>query len=103
VTNTTDRLLVEWAERVRKSCPPGPQHLRDRLEAMLKPMIRCAWRDGLGEPNLVRWVRQQLPLLASTAGGDPDPLSQVAPLARLLGERVLARLDPLPGRETLVA
>src|SRR5258708_16872282 len=102
-TNTSDQALGEWVERVRKSCPPGTQHLRDKLEASLKLMIRCALRSGVGEPTFVRWVQQQLRLLGPEAACHPDRFSHVAPLARVLSERLLARVDPLPGPETLVA
>jgi hypothetical protein len=35
--------------------------LRQHLEAALVPMIRCALRSGLGQPELVRWVQRHRP------------------------------------------
>jgi hypothetical protein len=102
--NTNERPpLLEWAQRLRNSCPSSdPQGFRKALEATLLPMIRCALRNGTGQPPLVRWVQRQLPLPEQEAGARADPSRHAGPLARLLCERLMARLDPLPGRETVV-
>jgi hypothetical protein len=91
-----ERPLVELARRFQTSCSGDPRRLREQLRATLEPMIRCALRTGLGQPPLVRWVQNQLPLL--DRGGE----DVAAPLAQALSERLMARLDPLPGRETVL-
>src|SRR5262245_6103883 len=96
-----ERPLVEWAKQVQTTCPGSPQRLREKLEATLTPMIRCALRTGLGQPPLVDWIHQQLPLYGSgKEAGDSSRLA--APLARVLSDRLIARLDPIHGRETVV-
>ena|SRR5688572_8352970 len=96
-----ERPLVEWARRFQTSCAGSPQHLREKMEALLVPMIRCALRTGLGQPPLVRWVHDQLPLMP--AGEQADPVRLAAPLARRLCDRLMDRLDPLPQRETVLS
>lgn len=96
-----ERPLVEWARRMQTTCPGNQQRLREKMEATLVPMIRCALRTGTGQPPLVNWVQHQLPLLGSDEDrGDPSRLA--TPLARVLCDRLLARLDPRPGRDTVV-
>jgi hypothetical protein len=95
-----ERFLVEWAKRMQTSCS-GTVHLREKLQATLEPMIRCAIRTGQGQPPLVQWVQHQLP--QSPRDHDRADLSRLAtPLAQDLCDRLLARLDPLPGRDTVV-
>jgi len=94
-----ERSLVEWVKRFQGNGPSDPQHLREKLEATLVPMIRCALKTGLGQPTLVRWVRDQLPLM--NPDQQTDPARVAGPLACRLAERLMARLDPLPQRETV--
>jgi len=95
----SERSLAEWARRFRGDGLSDPQHLREKLEATLAPMIRCALKTGLGQPTLVRWVRDQLPLMSPAQQGAPARVA--GPLACRLAERLMARLDPLPYRETV--
>lgn len=95
-----ERSLVEWARRFQGSGPSDSQHLRQKLEATLVPMIHCALKTGLGQPTLVRWVRDQLPLMSPDQ--QRDPVRVAGPLACQLAERLMARLDPLPQRETVL-
>src|SRR4051794_26970852 len=95
-----ERSLTEWAKRFQGSGPSDPQHLRAKLEATLVPMIHCALKTGLGQPTLVRWVREQLPLM--TPDQQRDPARVAGPLAGQLAERLMARLDPMPQRETVL-
>lgn len=96
-----ERPLVEWARRVQTTCS-GPQHLREKLQATLEPMIRCALRSGLGQPPLVRWVQHRLPNFHKDSGDRSDLSRLAGPLARELCDCLLARLDPLSGRDTVV-
>jgi hypothetical protein len=96
-----ERPLVEWARRMQTTCPGNQQVLRQKLEATLVPMIRCALRTGSGQPPLVHWVQHQLPLLGGNDEERGDPSRLAGPLARVLCDRLLARLDPMPGRDTV--
>jgi hypothetical protein len=93
-----ERSLAEWARRFQGGTG-GPQQLREKLERTLAPMIHCAIKTGLGQPTLLRWVRDELPLLADEQRRDPARLA--GPLASRLAERLMARLDPLHQRETV--
>jgi hypothetical protein len=97
-----ERPLLEWARRLESSSGGGPNSLRQTLEATLVPMIRCALRNGTGQLNLVRWVQNQLPLLDPTAGPNPDPARYAGAMARVLCERLMERLEPPSGCETVV-
>lgn len=98
---TAERPLVEWARKFQTQCAGNTQAMREKMEATLVPMIRCALRAGVGQPPLVRWVREQQERFTSTADR-ADPTRLALPLARELCGRLLDRLDPLPGRETVV-
>jgi len=96
-----ERPLVEWARRFQTTYQDScPQHLREKMEATLLPMIRLALKTGLGQPPLVRWVRHHQAQLADDEQNDPVRLA--VPLARELSEHLMARLVPLPNRETVV-
>jgi hypothetical protein len=99
-TTTTDKSLFELAQRMRRGLPNNhPQRFREALEASLLPLIRCALRSGTGHPSVVHWVRQQV---ANGPPGPIDPVRAAPPLARVLCERLLERIDPLPARETVL-
>lgn len=97
---TTERPLVEWARRFQTTCHGSPQHLREKMEATLLPMIRCALKSGLGQPTLVRWVRDHAG--PQHAVGANDRLRLAAPLAAELCEHLMARLVPTAERETVL-
>ena len=101
MNNTSERPLVEWARRLQKSTPE-PQALLRSMETYLLPLVRCALRSGTGQPVLVDWVKNQLPLFAPEAGPRSDTSGYAAPMARVLCERILERLDPRPQRETVL-
>jgi hypothetical protein len=103
MSSTNDRYLVEWARRIKASCPPGHNGFRQALEATLLPMIRCALRSGVGQPPLVNWVECHLHQFDPRGALSPDRTRYAQPMARVLSERLADRLDPLPGRETVVA
>jgi len=91
--------LLDLARHVRRGLRENtPERFREALEASLLPMIRCALRSGIGHPHLVSWVRHQAD---SNPQAPPDPVRAAPPMARALCERLLERLDPLPGRETV--
>ncbi len=98
-----DRWLLELAHRLQAGCAGNTALFRETVEATLRPMIRCAMRRGIGQPTLVDWVRHELTLVNRDAGSRPDPVLHAARLARVLAERIVDRLDPLPGRETVLA
>lgn len=89
-----DPSLLELARRVSREAPLSSARGREILESSLRPIVRVAQR-GIGRPRLVQWVRDQ-----TNANRSPDPAAWA--LARELCDRLLARLDPLPGRETVV-
>jgi hypothetical protein len=97
---TADDSLFDLAQQIRGGSQDNPRQFRATLEASLVPVIRRALRTGTGHPSLLRWVRAQL---ATAAERSSDPSRAAAPMARLLCERLLARIDPLPGRETLAS
>jgi hypothetical protein len=92
--------LLDLARHVRRRLREDtPQQFREALEASLLPMIRCALRSGIGHPHVVNWVRRQA---EGNPHLSPDPARAAPPMARALCERLLARLDPLPSRETVM-
>jgi hypothetical protein len=92
--------LLDLAQKVRRTLAEDtPQRFREALEASLLPMIRCALRSGIGHPHVVSWVRHQA---ESNPTLPPDPVRAAPPIARVLCERLLERLDPLPSRETIL-
>jgi hypothetical protein len=90
-----DNTLLDLARKMRHIARNDSRPFREVLEASLLPLIRCALRSGLGNPSLVRWVRRQAP-------GQTDPARAAPPLARILCDRLMERIDPLPARETVV-
>jgi hypothetical protein len=66
-------------------------------------MVRCALRDGIGQPTLVHWVRDQLSLIDPRGGADPDPVRYTAPIVGVLCDLLAEQIDPLSGRETVAA
>lgn len=96
--NPTERSLLELARQVSKDAPLSSPRGRQLLESALTPIIRVALRTGHGPEALVRWVRHQVPAQAWPV----DPARAAPPLARELCDRLVQRLDPLAGRETIV-
>jgi hypothetical protein len=97
--NPADKNLLNLAQHIRRGLPrDDAQGFRDALTINLLPMIRCALRSGVGHPHLVSWVRHQA---ANNPMAAPDPVRAAPPIARALAERLMERLDPLPGRETV--
>jgi hypothetical protein len=94
--NPFENTLVELARRVNEQAPLSSARGREVLESSLLPIIRVAIRSGVGPAPVVQWVRSQVP------PRHPDPTRAARPLARELCDRLLARLDPVPGRETVV-
>src|SRR5262245_27442023 len=93
-----ERPLVEWARRFQTTCQESSQQrLREKLEATLLPMIRCALKTGLGRPPLVRWVYKHRELVSPDEQDDP-----ARPLARDLCDHLMAGLAPRPDRETVL-
>ncbi len=86
----------EFARRLGQVGPLNSPSSREKLESDLRPIVRTAMR-GNGPAWMVGWVQSRL-----TPNGPADPLRDVPPLARELCDRLLARLDPLSGRETVV-
>jgi hypothetical protein len=101
MSRETDRPLVEWARRLQSNCNTA-QDFRQKLEKTLTPMIRCALRNGSGQPILVRWVQKQLPQLDPKAALSRDCIRYTAPMTRVLCEHLLAHLNPVSCRETVV-
>jgi hypothetical protein len=99
--NCSDRPLVEFARRIQGDSN-DPVIFRQRLEQTLEPMVRCALRSGVGQPVLVQFVEDQLSRIDSRARTRPDRISYAAPIARVLCDRLVNRLNPLHGRETVV-
>jgi len=104
MTHGNDRLQ---ALANRLGCGDEPQRVRETLEAGLTPLVRRALRHGAGMPQLVDWVRDNLPRVE--AGADrtrPVDADRAAPpLARLLCATLLrGRPDPRPvsAAETVV-
>jgi hypothetical protein len=96
-----ERPLLEWARRFQTTCRECSwQNLREKMEATLLPMVRCALKTGLGQPPLVRWVTYHKALLTADQQNDPAHLARS--LARELSEHLMARLAPLPQRETVL-
>jgi hypothetical protein len=79
------------ARQMQRGLPAGPEALRASLEASLLPIVRVAMR-GVGHPHLVRWAKEQGP----SPNGAP-----ARDLARRLCDRLMERLDPVSGRETV--
>jgi hypothetical protein len=79
-----------------------PQRFREKLEASLVPLIRCALRTGLGAPPLVRWVYNHLPTARSgdVLRNDPDATAPI--MARQLSAALMRRLRPRHALETVV-
>ncbi len=97
--NFSEDALRILAERLGWSWAEGPERLRDRLEASLVPIIRCAIRTGTGLGPLVQWVRRQLP---AEAGG-ADPTRAAPEMARRLSSAILRQLQVRrAGAETVV-
>src|SRR5947209_4116767 len=88
-----EQAVQALADRV--GCAPGCGADRRRsLEQSLVPIVRCALRNGLGHPRLVRWIDHAL---CSTAGVDPigragDFNQTAASLAHLLCNSLLEQL-----------
>src|SRR5437870_3781206 len=99
--NATSPVVVELARRLRSHGGHGPHALRKGLEVIMLPMVRCALRDGVGQPTLVNWVRNQLSLLDPRGGGDPDPVRYTVPIFNVLCDQLIEQIDPLSGRETV--
>jgi hypothetical protein len=97
--NPAEDSLAALANHMRRNLSGPPGRWQEALEASLLPLIRCALRKGIGHPSVVHWVRRQ-------AEGNPtasaDPARAAVPMARALCERLMQRLDPLSGRETVV-
>ena len=55
-------------------------------------VVRPATAEQFGHPGVVRWAREEAPCLTGARPRD---------LARRLCDRLMERLDPLPGRETV--
>ncbi len=96
-----ERALQEWAMRLRKGSD-RPGGLRQNLETTIEPMVRCALRSGIGQPVVVQWVRQHLPLFAPEPERRSDPMRYARPMTRMLCDRLMTWLDPLPARETVL-
>jgi hypothetical protein len=96
--NPHDNPLLELARQVSRHAPPSSPRGREILESTLLPIIRVALRTGHGPAAVVCWVRSQVGPNHSSS----DPTAVARPLARELCDRLLDRLDPLPGRETVV-
>lgn len=94
--NPFEPALLDLARRVNQEAPLSSPRGREVLESSLLPIIRVALRSGVGPEPVVRWVRSQV------RERPDDPSRSARPLARALCEGLLARLDPLPGRETVV-
>jgi hypothetical protein len=94
--------LIDWARGLWARCAGNRQQVRETLEDTLRPMIRCALRSGAGQPYLVDWVQHQLSIVDPDVRARLDGVQFAARLARLLSERLVIRLDPLPGRETVI-
>jgi hypothetical protein len=97
--NPAEDSLMDLARHMRNGLAGAPERWQEKLEASLLPMVRCALRKGIGHPTLVTWVRRQ-------AEGNPDaaadPARAAVPMAQALCQRLMQRLDPLSGRETVV-
>jgi hypothetical protein len=91
-----DPSLLDLARRVSQEAPLSSARGREILESSLRPIVRVALR-GIGRPPVVHWVRDR-----ANANRPADPSAWAPVLARELCDRLLARLDPLPGRETVV-
>ena len=74
----------------------GPQSLAAALNVTVPPH----WPPPLNDEHSQRWVREQLPLM--TPDQQRDPARVAGPLAGQLAERLMARLDPMPQRETVL-
>jgi hypothetical protein len=94
--------LVDWARSLWAHCAGNRQLVRERLEYYLRPMIHCALRTGVGQPSLVNWVEYQVASVDPAVRARTDGVQFAAGLARVLSERLVTRLDPLPGRETVI-
>jgi hypothetical protein len=96
-----ERTLVEWARRFQTTRRgASPQHVRQQMEETLAPMIRCALKSGLGQPVLVRWVRDHT--AGMTEDEQKDPVLLAGPLAAELSAHLMARLAPQADRETVL-
>jgi hypothetical protein len=86
-----DTGLLEFARQMQRGQPAGAASLRASLEASLLPIVRVAMR-GVGHPHVVQWAREE-----TRSPGAPPPRE----LARRLCDRLMERLDPVSGRETV--
>lgn len=91
-----DPCLLDLARRVSQEAPLSSTRGREVLESAIRPIVRVAMR-GVGRPTVVHWVRDR-----TNADRPADPASWANALSSELCDRLLARLDPLPGRETVV-
>jgi hypothetical protein len=88
-----DARVLELFRQMQLGQSAEPDDPRAALEASLLPLVRVAMR-GIGHPNLVRWAREQTPAPGAAPARD---------LARRLCDRLMERLDPLQGRETVAS
>jgi hypothetical protein len=96
------RPFLDWARRLQKRCGGQPAAFRDHLQGLFEPMIRSILRTGLGQPVLIDWVQEHLPLFDARTGLSSDPTRCARSMAGVLSESLMAYLDPLPGRETVI-
>ncbi|MFO0879318.1 MAG: hypothetical protein U0840_18385 [Gemmataceae bacterium] len=93
----TDSLLADLIRRLGLDRTNAGGRTRAILEMTLLPMIRVALRSRLGPAPLVEWVQGQASDLWSA---DRTRAAQL--LTQRLSDRLLERIAPLPGRETVV-
>ena len=85
-----------------------PESRRATVERNLGIMIRCAMQTGVGTPPLVRWVKRNLPEVASasSSGRPVDPEWAAPRLAQRLCSQMIEQTEAEPAlagsRETVV-
>jgi hypothetical protein len=113
--NPGEKYLDELVRKLKPLLAEDPNNSRESLEATLLPLVRCALRTGLGQPCLVGWVRCQTaagrrspdPCTSrapegSRAAHEQDLVGSAGPITRELTDKLWARRQPLPSRETVV-
>lgn len=88
---TYDHSIVEFVRRVFEQAARAGADGRERLESLLRTVVRGAVLRGVGPPWVVEWVRER----ASAA-------RDVALLTRELCEGLMDRYGPAVCRETVV-
>src|SRR5262245_54868058 len=85
--------LNRLGHQLRLVAPLDGPRARAELEWGLVLVVKAAF-SGQGQPGLVDWVREQLGPGRWPLSPETDATRAARPLARQLGEQLLARLNP---------